>query len=137
MEKMRYRRRTILSMSEGGTAGFVWARIKAVPVYDSSSDGYTVRKLILVGQDWQEDTEDLTVKRALGYEGYSDDEAKDIRNWVPWWPVDSIVRIIERWDDVDNVMRWFIAEPMIYTGKPETATLRHHPTDGIVQCVWQ
>lgn len=122
---------------ESATSSFQWARIKAVPVYDSSSDGYTVRKLILVGQDWQEDTEDLTVKRALGYEGYSDDEAKDIRNWVPWWPVNSIVRIIERWDDVDNQMRWFIAEPMIYTGKPETATLRHHPTDGIVQCVWQ
>jgi len=101
-------------------------------------DYYLVKRATVSNGQWIPDgSDEITVKRALGYEGYSDDEAKDIRNWVPWWPVNSIVRIIERWDDVDNQMRWFIAEPMIYTGKPETATLRHHPTDGIVQCVWQ
>jgi len=119
-------------------SGYQWAAVSQIPSYDSSYDYYLVKKLILVNNEWQWDLSDeIEINRAIGYEGYSDVEARDIRNWVPWWPVDSIVRIIERWDDVDNQMRWFIAEPMIYAGKPENATLRHHPTDGIVQCVWQ
>ena len=129
---------TLLKLSGGGTASFAWALIAQQPEYDTSKDYYLVKRATVSNGQWIPDgSDEITVKRALGYEGYSDDEAKDIRNWVPWWPVNSIVRIIERWDGVDNQMRWFIAEPMIYTGKPETATLRHHPTDGIVQCVWQ
>ncbi|HOQ06154.1 MAG TPA: hypothetical protein PKY88_13185, partial [Anaerohalosphaeraceae bacterium] len=80
LRPMEWAQTTRAVRRESAPSSFQWARIKAVPAYDSSADGYTVRKLILVGQDWQEDTEDLSVTRAIGYEGYEDDEAKDIRN---------------------------------------------------------
>jgi len=137
MEKMRYRRRTILSMSEGGTAGFVWAEITGLPKYNSSTDYFTVEKVNWSAGQWVKDGSPIQIDRAIGYEGYGTNDAKDIRNWIPWPPIGSIVQIVEKEDEEAEGKKWFIASPsMIYTGPESQTSIRHNESNGCAEVVW-
>lgn len=134
-ERQTYRRRAIRRGGGGGGPVVVtWAEITGVPQYNSAVDYYTVEKVNLINGVWTKDTIPITIDRALGYEGYVD--ATDIRNWVPWWPVGSLVQIIERWDEAAAANKWFLNMQMFYAGPESEASIRHSAIAGHVEAVW-
>ncbi|HOM61931.1 MAG TPA: hypothetical protein PLP49_10930 [Anaerohalosphaeraceae bacterium] len=119
----------------GGEISYCYAVITQVPEYNTSKNYYLVQRITLVEEEWIPDGEDLEIDRALGYEG-CDTAARDIRNWIPWYAEDSIVKIVQRWDEIDGELKWFLDMPLIYAGAETTASLRHSPITGHVEAVW-
>ncbi len=74
--------------------------------------------------------------RVLGYEGYPNPAGLDIRNYIPWYKVNSIVRIVQQWDVAAGALKWFLDMPLIFAGAETDASLRWNPTDGLAQAVW-
>jgi len=132
--KPQQRRRQIISA--GGGLATVWAIVTEIPEYnDPTKDRYVVQKASVVTGTWTGDGTDITIERALGYEGY-DANAEDIRNWAPWYLVGSLVEIVSRWDEGEAAAQWYIDMPMMYGGEESVSSFRHSEEDGIVQAVW-
>ena len=114
-----------------------WAIVTTMPEYEESTgDRYTVQKASVdESGNWVGDGTDITIERAIGYEGY-DSEAIDIRNWVPWFKVGAIVRIVSRWDEAEADTIWYLDEPLIYTGGETTSGLRYSEELGHPVPVW-
>jgi hypothetical protein len=91
----------------------------------------------LIDGQWVKDATPIMIDRAIGYEGYGTAEARDIRNWIPWPLVGSMVEIVKKYDATDGEDKWFIATPsMIYAGPENEASLRHSESNGYVEAVW-
>jgi hypothetical protein len=125
-----------------------WAIVITVPEYNNpTGDKYVVQKANRDTDDqsptyneWIGDEVDIDIERCLGYEGY-DDEAEDIRNWAPWYLVDSIVKIVEHFDEDEfgastEESIWFLDMPVMYGGGEDISSMRFSEDDGITQCVW-
>ena len=54
---------------------------------------------------------DLIVNKPYQYEGHAND---DLRNYIPWFPVGSVVPVIKR--NINDTDTWFIDAALIYTG---------------------
>ncbi len=121
----------------GGAASLQWAIVTEIPEYDSATaDHYTVQKAsVNTSGAWVGDGTNITIDRALGYEGY-DANATDIRNWLPWFKVGSIVRIVSRWDAAEADTIWYLDEPLKYVGGESTSSFRHNSETGHIVAVW-
>lgn len=123
--------------SGGGVAqSTIWAEVTGTPAYNSSTDYFSVERVSLIDGQWVKDATPIMIDRAIGYEGYGTAEARDIRNWVPWWPVGSLVQIIERWDEAAAANKWFLDMQMFYAGPESEASIRHSAIAGHVEAVW-
>jgi hypothetical protein len=124
----------------GGETKRQYAMVFLPPKYDTPSRAkYVVQKVSVISNEWSPDGKDIEIERALGYEGYGVG-AKDIRNWVPWYPIGSIVEIVSVWDDQrgDSPAKeyWYLNMPMFYAGPEDEASLRYKEENKTVQAVW-
>ena len=121
----------------------LWAVIKQGLVYnEAGGDTYTLNLITFDNPSTGGYTEgsEITIDRALGYEGYynsgADTNDLDLRNYVPWYSVGSIVKVLERYDLLAEEEIYFIDLPIAYTGEETIASLRWDSDTGIVQAVW-
>jgi hypothetical protein len=125
--------------SGGGVADFQWAIVLQIPEYNEiTKNKYVVQKAVessTTVNGWEGDGNDIEIDRALGFEGYPED-AKDIRNWNPWYEIGSIVKIVQRFDNETSEEKWFLDMPLMYTGPETTASLRHDVTNNHIEAVW-
>gem|GEM_PF-2241186 len=121
----------------GGGSSVQLAIVTQEPEYNNAlKDRYIVQKCSLVGGVYTGDTIDIAIDRVLGYEGYPNPAGLDIRNYIPWYKVNSIVRIVQQWDVAAGALKWFLDMPLIFAGAETDASLRWNPTDGLAQAVW-
>lgn len=119
-----------------GGGAIIWAIITQMPEYnDATKAKYIIQKANFNGTAWVGDETDIEITRALGYEGHGSD-ALDIRNWFPWYPVDSLVKIISKIDQTTGLAMWYIDMPMMYGGPEDESSLRFDETKLIPQAVW-
>jgi len=119
-------RRTIKYRVGGGSGGAVSiAEVIISPNHESDSaaiDDYTVQKINSSGV---KDGTDITIDRAMGYEGYGTD-GEDIRNFIPWFGVGARVPIIQHFDEDEasaGALKWFFYLPMTFIGKSADRSL--------------
>lgn len=123
--------------SSSGGSSVQLAIVKQEPKYNTSGrDCYKVQKCSLVGGVYTGDTVDITIDRVLGYEGYESPAGIDIRNYVPWYKLNSIVRIVQQWDVTAGALKWFLDMPMIYCGSETVRTLAWSEDDNVAHAVW-
>lgn len=114
----------------------IYAIVIQSPEYnDPAKNKYIVQRATVNEGQWVGDGNDIEIVRALGYEGYGTD-ALDIRNWLPWYPVNSIVRIIQHYDATAQESVWFIAESMLYGGPEHNSSLRYNEDAQQSEAVW-
>ena len=115
----------IMKNSKGtGDTIYVGEVTSAINHEDDSAaiDAYTVQKINSSGV---KDGTDITIDRAMGYEGYGSD-GEDIRNFIPWFGVGARVPILEHFDDNESSAgeaKWFFFAPMTFIGKPADRSL--------------
>lgn len=125
----------ILGGSSGGQSVQYALITQTLEYNDPLKNCYIVERASLVDNVWTKDGNPITITRALGYEGY-DSYAQDLRNWQPWYPVNSLVKIISHYDETEADMLYYLDMPMFYTGPETQASLRWNEELGIVQAVW-
>ncbi len=124
------------TVGTGGGGAVQYAVVTQAPEYnDPAKAKYVVQKASVVGGVWTGDGTDLTITRALGYEGYPT-AAQDIRNWLPWYLVGAVVRIVERWDEAAAANAWYLDMPQIYGGAEDASSLRQSEITGHPEAVW-
>ena len=122
------------SVKAGDTTQY--AIVITAPEYDNPvRDNYVVQKASVIADVWTGDGDDITIERALGYEGYAV-AAEDIRNWAPWYLTDSIVKIVFRFDEQAGVDKWFVDMPMMFHGSESQSSIRFSEAGGFTQAVW-
>jgi len=115
------------------TATTYWAEVTATLTHDSV-DEYTVQRIDSSGV---KSGTDITIDRALGYEGY-DAAGTDIRNFMPWFEVGSIVPIAKHYDSAEDGMKWFINLSMVFIGLPVDRSLDiYEADDRRAMAVWK
>ncbi len=85
-------------------------------------DEYTVQRINSAGV---KDGNDITIDRAMGYEGYGTD-GEDIRNFIPWFGVGARIPIVQHFDENESsagTAKWFFYLPMTFVGKPADRSL--------------
>lgn len=119
-----------------------WAIVTQAPEYnDPTKNKYVVQKASVNAYgEWEGDSSNINITRAIGYEGYLDgvdDDCEDIRNWSPWYMVGAVVRIVERWDEAAGDSMWYIDETMAYGGSETESSVRADGDTGRIRSVWQ
>ena len=115
--------------------GFQFAEITEALSYDDITpiDEYTVQKIDGAGE---KDGTDITIDRALGYEGYGED-GEDIRNYAPWFGVGTIVPIAQHYDETEEALKWFIHASVLFIGEPANRSIDIYESSLRTMAVWK
>lgn len=117
--------------STGGTttstASTVWGTVTQALEYDDGAKSYYTLEL--------SDETEVTVRRAIGYQGYADDEALDLRNYMPWFVVGSVVPLVLDPSDPSSG-EYMLNLCLNYIGPEEECSLRWNEDDERSQAVW-
>ena len=114
--------------SRGAVEGKQWAKVTDPLEYGvGGTSSYGVK---LSTEDGIVSGSEITINKVIGAEQYGTGY-DDMRNYLPWYPIDAIILITKRDGD------WHLDMPMVYCGEEEDASLRWNENEKRAMAVFK